>query len=519
MRRLEVAQTIRNVSSNWIALAVNVLVGFFLSPFILHHLGDAAFGIWVLIFSITGHYGLFDLGIRSSVVRYVSRATATNDTEYASRLISTSLFSYSCIGAFTFLITLFITAHVDTFFHIGPQFHTTARWLLLMVGAAVSLGFPLGVSGGILEGLQRFDISSTTSIASTLVRAALIIVALTHGRGLLMVAFITVALPLLSSSARMIAAFRLLPLRISWSRVDRSTFREMANYSGISFIMIVSARLRFNSDEIIIGKFLSAVAITYFNIGGRIVDYAEEVVDAFSQILVPMSSRSDAKGDLVGLRRIFILGNRFASFITFPICAVLIILGKSVIEAWVGPRYIEQSYPVLLLMLIPSTLMMAQSASGRVLFGMAQHKTLAIVTLVEGVANIVLSVILVRPYGIVGDAVGTAIPLTLTLTLFLPGHVCRKLQIPLRTYVWESYLLPFLLCVPMVIALLLMKSWYVPHTYLQLAGQLAVAGGIYAGGLFWAMKSEKAVKLGPLSATDSFAAEAAASAEPFPRDI
>src|SRR5713101_3560499 len=250
MRKLEKLQLVKNVSSNWVALVVNVLVGIFLSPFILHRLGDTAFGIWVLIFSITGYYGLFDLGIRSSVVRYVSKAKATGDPDYASRVISTSLFAYSCIGIVTFLITLTLTAHVDAFFRIEPEFHTTARWLLFMVGSAVSLGFPLGISGGMLEGLQRFDITSFTSIASALLRALLIVIALQHGHGLLVVAFITVILPILASTVAAMVAFRLLPIRLRWSRVDRETFREMAGYSAPMLIMIVSARLRFKSDSL-----------------------------------------------------------------------------------------------------------------------------------------------------------------------------------------------------------------------------------------------------------------------------
>ena len=72
-------QIIKNVGSTWFSLGCDVLVGLLLSPIILHWLGDTAFGIWVLIFSITGYYGLFDLGIRSSVVRYVSKFIATDD--------------------------------------------------------------------------------------------------------------------------------------------------------------------------------------------------------------------------------------------------------------------------------------------------------------------------------------------------------------------------------------------------------------------------------------------------------
>src|ERR1022692_3635374 len=95
MRKLEKIQIIKIVGSSWFALGVNILVGIFLSPFILHRLGDAAFGIWVLIFSLTGFYGIFDFGIRSSIIRYVSKYTATHDVDEVSGLINTALFTYT----------------------------------------------------------------------------------------------------------------------------------------------------------------------------------------------------------------------------------------------------------------------------------------------------------------------------------------------------------------------------------------------------------------------------------------
>src|ERR1700757_946280 len=105
-------QIISNVSSSWFSLGVSILVGIFLSPYILHRLGDAAFGIWVLIFSITGYYGLFDFGIRSSILRYVSKFVATNDTEALNQLINTSLVSYSAIGALTVLLSIALSPFV-----------------------------------------------------------------------------------------------------------------------------------------------------------------------------------------------------------------------------------------------------------------------------------------------------------------------------------------------------------------------------------------------------------------------
>jgi O-antigen/teichoic acid export membrane protein len=502
MQKVEKLQIIKNVSSSWFALGTNVVVGFFLWPFILHRLGEDAAGIWVLIFSITGYYGIFDFGIRSSVIRYVAKAKATNDAAHASRLISTSLFSYSCIGVVTLLITVLVSIYVVEFHSIRPEFRTTARWLLLMVGTAVSLGFPLGVSGGVLEGLQRFDVQNLTSIASTLLRAFLIVVALWRGYGLLMAAFITVMLPLLASVVRSTIAARMLRVPLGLKYVDGSTFREMATYGGTTLIIIVAARLRFKSDSVIIGTFLSAAAITYFNIGARIVDYAGEVVENLAQVFMPMSSHSDASGDLDRLRKIFVAGNRFCAFTIFPLCAILIVLGKSVIQVWVGTKYVGRCYPVLLILLLSTTLMLAQAASPRVLFGMNKHRTWAIVTLVEGIINILLSIALVRRYDIVGDALGTALPLAATAIFFLPGHLCRQLQIRMTTYLREAYLLPSVATVPVIIVLLILKQWFVPHNYLGLAVHFGIAGLVYGLALLWAFKTKRAMKVGNLHAHD-----------------
>src|SRR5438034_11420642 len=96
MKKLDKVEILKNVGSSWFALGVNVLVGIFLSPYILHRLGDEAFGIWVLIFSITGYYGLFDLGILFSIFCYVAKYAATEVLHQLNCLISTGTFSCGC---------------------------------------------------------------------------------------------------------------------------------------------------------------------------------------------------------------------------------------------------------------------------------------------------------------------------------------------------------------------------------------------------------------------------------------
>jgi O-antigen/teichoic acid export membrane protein len=489
MRKYEKKQILKNVGSSWSALAVNVLVGIFLSPFILHRLGDAAFGVWVLIFSVTGYYGLFDLGIRSSIIRYVSKYTATGENGKLASFVNTSLFTYTIIGAVSMALTAVLSSYVGGLFRIPPEMHRQAHILLLLVGASVSVGFPLGVFGGMLEGLQRFYILNWTSIGSSLLRAALIVHFLNRGDGLITVALITVGLPILSSILRAIIVFRFCPVPLGLRYVDKESFRNMATYGGTTFLVIVAGRLRFRTDELVLGRMMSAVAITYFSIGARIVDYAQEFVSSLAQIFVPMSSQSEAKNDLDRLRKVYIAGNRVCALLILPITVILVLLGKHVIRIWVGARYIPHSYPVLVVLIIPFALMLMQSASGRVLFGMGKHQSMAKVTLLEGIANLILSIALVPPLGVVGDALGTAVPLCCTFLLFMPRHLAKQIGVPVSSFVRQAYSLPFLLNLPLVGVVWLANRVFTPKNLVQLVMEIGAAFLIYGIGVLWAYKT------------------------------
>jgi len=293
-----------------------------------------------------------------------------------------------------------------------------------------------------------------------------------------------VSLPLITSAVRAGMAQHILAIPYGWKYVDRESLRQVANYGSVTFMIIVAARLRFKTDAVIIGSFLSAAAITHFSIGARLVDYAGEVVSSLAQIFTPMSSQFHAVGDYDRLRKIFIAGNRACAFVMFPICVSLVVMGKSVIEAWMGPRYLS-SYIILLILLIPSTLYTAQTTSNRILFGMSQHRSLAIIVLIEGVANVILSVALVRPWGIVGDAIGTAIPLLCTAIFFLPRHMCRRLEVPLRRFIPEAYFYPMVFCIPMAFALILIQRSFYAHRYPQLVLNLLVGWIVYGICVLW----------------------------------
>jgi O-antigen/teichoic acid export membrane protein len=114
----------------------------------------------------------------------------------------------------------------------------------------------------------------------------------------------------------------------------------------------------------------------------------------------------------------------------------------------------------------------------------------------EGIANLILSIVLVRPLGIVGDAIGTAIPLLCTAIVFLPRHLCRHLDIPLRKFLVEAYAYPILLCAPLTLVLLFMQHNFYAHRYPQLILNLTAGTVVYGIGLVWFVATKESIGFG-----------------------
>jgi O-antigen/teichoic acid export membrane protein len=472
----------KNVVASWASLFTHLAVGFLLSPYILHRLGDEGFGVWILVFSLTGYYGLLDLGIRQSVIRYVARFRATHDDDQLARFTNTCLFTYAGIAVLVLLASGVCAWYLPVCFKLPHGLVRTAQILVLLTGGGAALCFPLGVFAGILTGLQDFVRPHCAQIGVSLLRGFLIVGVLKWGGGLLGITLVTVGLNLLSYVILFFMARRELNLRFGVRFIDLGIWRSVIGYSSIALLVLLADKLRFQSDAVVIGMLASSGAITYFAIASKLVEYSSAVVQGLSQIFTPMSSQFDATGDVDKLRKVFILGSRACAMTIFPICAVLIILGKPIIVVWVGAKYLA-SYSILLLLLVPKTLYLAQAASVKILLGIGRHGSLASVLAIEGVANLVLSLILIRRLGVVGVAMGTAIPLVCTSLFYLPRHLCRRLNVRLSSYLTEAYLPPLALCAPLVAVLLFMRGLLQTPDYRTLLLQIGSGGGVYALGL------------------------------------
>ena len=477
---LSKSQIIKNVFSNWGAFIINGLINLSLIPFVLKHLGDAGFGVWVLTNVFTGYLGLLDLGIRSSVIRYVSKYRAVGDYHSLNQTVSTSLAVFSAIGAFTLILTVILSFLFNSIFKIPTEFQSQASWVVILVGLNLAFSLPAGVFSGILLGMERFDLNNLFGVILISIKAILILIIFNFKSSLIILGAIQLLACLVAYSLNFAAIFKLEPnLKISFKLANINTLKIIFQHGFFSFLLVVAYQVIYYSPNVLIGILSSAAMVTYFAMATILVEYTRRAVNGVSLVINPIASGLESKGDFQTLKRVLILGTKYSLLIILPISLSLIFLGKQFFVLWLGPAYAEKCYPVLLILLVPQIYSMSQFVTEEVLLGQTKHKFLALVAVSEAILTLILSLILIKKYGIIGAALGVAIPRLLNYSLFSAIYIKQAAEISFKDYFKQSFLPPLWAALPFVILLGLVSKFLPAQNLWEFILEVALSGLIF----------------------------------------
>jgi O-antigen/teichoic acid export membrane protein len=225
-------------------------------------------------------------------------------------------------------------------------------------------------------------------------------------------------------------ARQLLPgLGIRRDYFDRSTLRSLVTFSVYAFILSVSWRLIYFSDNVVVGFVLGPAAVTFYAVGGQLIGLLRESLVNITALYAPLASQMDALKKEDSLRRLFLAGSRIGFLYILAGVTALTMVGPRFLGLWMGEPFEPRSGPVVILLAIEAGCHALALCCGQVLYGMNRHKVGAWLWLCNGTANLALSTIMVRWWGAVGVAWGTLIPAIIVEAIVLPAFTAWILRV------------------------------------------------------------------------------------------
>jgi O-antigen/teichoic acid export membrane protein len=472
---------VRNVTWNIAGLLVQTLAGFLIAPYLIRHLGQTTYGLWILIGSLSGYFGLLDLGVRGSVGRHIALYRAKADQQRVNQSLSTGLAYLSAAAALVLLATIMMPF---LFFHLVEVPVADAddvRLAVVLMGINLTLALPLSVFDATLWAFQRFDLLNAIDIPTTIVRTVLTFVLVDRGFGLPSLGAITLLCTLASTALKAWFSFRVnRDLRIGLQHVRGRSARELFGYGAWAFVLSLTVVIPAQTFPFVIGICLSLPLVTAYSVAARLITYANQGLGAGMGVLTPVVAALHATQDHGRQQRLLLKGMRYSLGLAIFFLLIFTCLGKPFIRLWIGPS-VDTAYLVLVILALGEIVPMSQVIVNSLSLGMGRHRLLAMAGLLEVTTSVCLAIILVRPWGLVGVCLGFVVPGAIFRGMVRWWHGCSLVGIKPGQYLIRVVLPVLAAALVPGTGLVLAARWWPLESW----PQLVLCGGafsfLYAG--------------------------------------
>ena len=419
---------IRNLFINWGATVANLLVAFFLAPYVIGELGLAAYGVWSLLNVVAGYMGILDLGIGASTGRHICLYLGKKNYDAVDDTIRTSLALFSALG----LAILFVGVVVGiNFLRIFPsvpfELAPIVRWLMPLMALNILFTACAAVYRSVLTAHGRFDIARGIDVFVLLVRTVVTVLVLSAGKGLVGLALAVILSNFLALVLACLAAkYIYRPLPIYSLKISRIRLKEMMNFGLAAFLCSVTVQIVGQTDLLLSGWIVDVNAVTIYSVGAALIWYAAPFVGMINATLFPAIQQAVGAGKIGDAIWLMFRQARLTLLIAIPMNVGFAVFSESFLNLWMGSIIGEDGVKVgalVMSVLAVNRLQISMTTSyPNLLSSLGKIWKITYVNVAESVLNIGFSLLLALGFdlGLFGIALGSLLARAVTVTLGAP---------------------------------------------------------------------------------------------------
>jgi O-antigen/teichoic acid export membrane protein len=420
-------------------MVMGMVITIFMTRAIFLGLDKESYGFWALSWSVFGYSLLLDFGFGASIQKYTSETIVTKDWDKFNRVVSTVFFNYVFLGLIIILAAFILGLNIQHIFKFDPANRQYYYFVFLVFGFGTAVTFPFGFFTEVLRGMQALHIRNTIQAISMILNFIGIIIVVKLTNPLIKMAVVSIGISLLTNLAMAGAAFyKLRKMRISPKFYDKSIIKQVMGFSMYAYLITFTNLIIFRTDQMVISIFSSVALVGIYQISSRLAETYRGFASQFLDNLSPVAASLNAAGHHNKLAEIMLQSNRLMGMISTMMLIPLIVYVKPLLQIWLELSDPMGTVVAVILLLSMYNLLFFRSSSVYILLMLNKQKTLTKIALIECLANLGLSILLLKTlpvtitlfgisidnFNIVGVALGTFIPnVVLAFTYNVPAAI------------------------------------------------------------------------------------------------
>lgn len=330
-------QTGINFIAQVIAFSINFCISFFLTPFIIEHVGVEANGFVTLANNFVDYAQLFTVALNSMAGRFITIKIHQKEYTDANKYFTSVIFANLLLSVIFCVVFAVVILFLDRFLNISAHAVTDIKILWAFIGlnfVVTLLGSSFSVAAFITDRLDRTALANACGI---ILKAVILVVCYKFFRPYTFyVGIATLAWGLVNTLCHIHNKRVLVPqLQVRREFYDFSYIKELLSAGIWSSIAKLSTILSSGLDLLITNLFVSAVAMGVLNLSKTFYNVVLSLFAMIAYIFAPQITVAYAQNNFDEIKhRLISAVKLLALFSSIPI-AILLGYGRAFYELWV----------------------------------------------------------------------------------------------------------------------------------------------------------------------------------------
>jgi O-antigen/teichoic acid export membrane protein len=444
---------------SYLLIGLGSLISIIYTPIMLRLLGQSEYGLYNLVSSVVSYLGLLSFGFGSAYIKYYSNYKAKGEFENIAKLNGMFLSIFSVMGIVSVLSGIVLVLNTENIFgtQLTPNELSKAKILMAIMVVNIAISFPAIVFNSYVSANEKFVFQRSLQIIKVITSPFLILPVLIMGYASIGMAIATTVLNFSIEFINAFYCYKKININFSFKKFDTVLLRELFIFSSFIFMNLVVNQINWNVDRFIVGRFKGTIAVATYSLAAQLNTYYLSFSTALSGVFIPrVNAMVSGKNDNKELSLLFAKLGRLQFILLSLIITGLIFFGLGFIQLWAGDDY-HESYGIALMLIVPVTLPLLQNLGIEIQRAKNMHKFRSWVYLFIAVANVAISIPLVKLYGGIGAAAGTAIALVIGNVFIMNWYYHKKVGLDIKLFVKEILKITPSLIIPSIVGVLMFK--------------------------------------------------------------
>lgn len=474
-----VKQTSINMITQIISFAVNVLIGFFLTPYIVENV-QSGNGFITLSSNFISYATLITTALNSMAGRFIAISYFREEKENVLKYYSSVFFANIFLCLIFTLPVILLIIFLPQLINVPTELLSDVRTLFLLVFSHffIDLIFSTFVNAGYV--LNRLDMVAMRKTEATVLKGVLTFaIFFLFAPHLWYVGLVQVLCSTYNAFRNYKIYKKLMPeVKLSRKYFDFQKIKELISSGIWNTISSVGSVLINGLDVLIVNVAISAVAMDIVSVAKYIPIYIQSLIVTLANVFAPKQTKLFADNDFDGMKKTLLSSSRFTAFLTCIPVAFMIVYGKQFFTLWVPSKDAQTLWILATVAVAVYPIQLVASTFNAVITSANKVKLNSLVTIAFSVVSLLTMFILLQftesEVVKMSIIVGTSMVfLALQSLVFTVPYCAKIIQCKARGFYWVF--VQSILCVVLTCGVgFLISQAFLANTWIK----LIISGGV-----------------------------------------